>query len=103
MQHTTADDRQNLFTRDDTFFGVCEALGEDLRFNANWLRAALGVLLLWNPAAVLGTYAALGAVVLVTRLVAPNPRKPAAAARLEAPQAEAAQPQAQEEPVALAA
>ena len=31
---------QNLFTRDDTFFGICEGVGEDFGFNANWRRLA---------------------------------------------------------------
>lgn len=59
----------NLFTRDDTFFGVCEGLGEDLGFNANWLRALFAAGLLFNPVAVLATYAALGVVVLASRLI----------------------------------
>ena len=64
----------NLFMRDDTFLGVCEALGEDLGFDANILRVALGVGILWNPTAVVGTYAALAVLVVFTRLIAPNPR-----------------------------
>jgi phage shock protein PspC (stress-responsive transcriptional regulator) len=63
-----------VFNRPDTFFGVCEALGEDLRFNANILRVALAVPLIWYPAAMIGVYAALGLVVLASRLLFPNPR-----------------------------
>ncbi|HKR23723.1 MAG TPA: PspC domain-containing protein [Allosphingosinicella sp.] len=66
--------RQNLFMRDDTFFGVCEALGEDFGFNANYLRVALGVSLLLSPVAMIGAYAAGAVVVMFSRLVAPNPR-----------------------------
>ena len=69
----------NLFTRDDTMLGICEGLGEDLGFHPNWLRAALGAGLLWNPFAMIGIYLALGVVVLFTRLVMPNPRRAAAA------------------------
>lgn len=69
----------NLFTRDDTMLGICEGLGEDLGFNPNWLRAALGAGLVWNPFAMIGIYLGLGIVVLFTRLVMPNPRRRAAA------------------------
>ncbi len=64
----------NLFTRDDTFFGVCEALGQDLRFNPLPLRLALGIGVLWNPVVVLATYAALAVMVLASRLLFPAPR-----------------------------
>lgn len=66
--------QRSLFTRDDTFFGVCEALGEDLRIPANLLRVALAGLLFWNPAAAIGGYAAAGLLVLATRLLFPKPR-----------------------------
>lgn len=66
--------RQNLFMRDDTFFGVCEALGEDFGFNANYLRVALGVSLLISPVAMVGAYAAGAVIVVISRLLAPNPR-----------------------------
>jgi hypothetical protein len=39
----------NLFTRPDTFFGVCQGLGEDLRFHPNILRLALAGLFFWSP------------------------------------------------------
>ncbi|MFL6843829.1 MAG: PspC domain-containing protein [Allosphingosinicella sp.] len=69
----------NIFTRDDTLFGVCQALGEDLGFNPNWLRVALAATVLWNPVAVLGIYAALGILVVFTRWIAPTPRATAPA------------------------
>lgn len=72
-------DQPNLFTRDDTFFGVCQGLGEDLAFNPNYLRLALPVLLFFYPAAALGGYAAAGAIVLLSRLLFPAPRIEAAA------------------------
>lgn len=62
---------QSLFTRDDTFFGVCEAIGEDFGFDAMWLRMGLAVAFLLNPPAVIVLYAALGALVLVSRWVFP--------------------------------
>ena len=68
-----------LWARDHTLFGVCEALGEDFGFNPLFLRIPLAALLLWNPVAVVGTYVALGALVLLTRWLAPNPRVATAA------------------------
>lgn len=69
----------NLFTRDDTMFGVCEALGEDLGFHPNFLRVTLAVLLLWNPTVVIAAYAGAAVVVLATRLIWPNRRQREAA------------------------
>ncbi|MFN3387708.1 MAG: PspC domain-containing protein [Allosphingosinicella sp.] len=63
----------NLITRDDTFFGVCEAIGEDFGFHANWLRLGLAVGLFFSPVAVIGGYFAAGILVLLSRLIAPNP------------------------------
>ena len=68
----------SLIARDDTILGICEALGEDFGFNPLWLRVAFAVTLLINPVAVVATYFACGAVVLLTRMIAPNPRRPAA-------------------------
>lgn len=79
----------NLLMRDDTFFGVCEAIGEDFGFNSNWLRLAFGVSLLWNPTVVVGAYLALGVLVAFSRLVVRNP-KAAPATPAEAAAAEPA-------------
>jgi phage shock protein PspC (stress-responsive transcriptional regulator) len=68
----------NLFTRDDTFFGVCEALGEDFGFHPNLLRLPLGVLVLWNPVVILSGYFAAGILVMLTRRLYPNARRTAA-------------------------
>jgi len=93
----------NLLFRGDTFLGVCEALGEDFRFNPFYLRAALGIGLIWNPLAVVGTYLGLGAIVAFSRLVAPNPRPAFAAASAGEPAlAETAAPQAGNDEEALA-
>lgn len=64
----------NVFTRDDTFFGVCQAIGEDFGFNPNWLRAALGVLLIWTPVATVAAYLTAGIVIALIRWIVPNPR-----------------------------
>ena len=56
-----------VFARHDTFFGVCEGVGQDLGFNPNFLRLIFAVALLASPKAVLITYLTLGAVVFLTR------------------------------------
>ena len=73
----------SIFARDDTMFGVCEALGEDLGISANLLRMALALSLFWNPFATAAIYAGCGVLVFVLRWLVPNP--PVAAP--EAPQA----------------
>lgn len=70
----------NLLARDDTFFGVCQGLGEDLGFNPLYLRIVFAILVLVNPLAALGGYVGAGVLVLLSRLIFPNPR-PAAAPR----------------------
>ena len=91
----------NLFTRDDTFFGVCEGLGQDFGIHPNFLRVALAGALFWNPPMAGAAYVAAGVVVLVSRLLVPEPKP------IEAPApaiASAAAAVAEEhEPVALAA
>lgn len=94
--------QENLFTRDDTMFGVCEAIGEDFGFNPMWLRLTLGVLLLWNPVAVAAFYGAAALLVLASRLIFPNPRRAAAADTDEAAPADAVAP-AEAEPLPIAA
>lgn len=82
----------NLLTRDDTFFGVCEAIGEDFGFHANWLRLGLAVALFFSPTAVIGGYFAAGILVALSRWIAPNPAMPEADTGAGAARAEAAQP-----------
>lgn len=97
------DVQTNLIARDDTFFGVCQGLGEDLGIHPNLIRLALAVLLFWNPVAVLAGYAAAGLLVALSRWLVPNPRL-AAAAQCEAegaPEgAEAGEPEQQQLPLA---
>ncbi|MFN3727069.1 MAG: PspC domain-containing protein [Allosphingosinicella sp.] len=64
----------NLLLRDDTFFGVCQGIGEDLGFNPNILRVAFAPLLFFSWQAAIGLYIGLGLLVLTTRLIAPNPK-----------------------------
>ena len=77
----------NLLTREDTLFGVCQALGDDFGFNPLYLRVTLAVALIPAPVAVLSFYAIAAVAVLVSRLIVREPRPVAAAA--EAPAAPA--------------
>ena len=63
----------NLLARDDTFLGICEAIGEDFGFHANWLRVGLAVGTFFNPVAAIAAYLAAGVVVGLSRLLVPNP------------------------------
>src|SRR4051812_26199740 len=60
--------------RSHTIFGVCEAIGEDFGFNPVLLRAPLAAIVLYSPLIAIGAYFALGAVVLLSRLVFPQPK-----------------------------
>jgi phage shock protein C len=71
---TTDRNQPVFFGRADTLLGICESVGQDLGFNPNWLRAGFGLVLVLNPVAVIASYFALGALVLVTRLLAPAPK-----------------------------
>ena len=61
-----------LVGRNDTILGVCEAIGQDFGFHPNWLRVTLASLVYFAPVAVIGGYVALGAVVAISRWVAPD-------------------------------
>ena len=63
----------SLLYRSDTLFGVCEAIGQDFGFNANYLRIAFAAPLLFSPAAAFAAYALAGAIVLLSRYAFPNP------------------------------
>jgi phage shock protein PspC (stress-responsive transcriptional regulator) len=63
--------------RADTILGVCEAVGQDLGFNPNFLRIPFAALILWNPPVIIGSYLGLGAVVALSRWLFPA-AKPAA-------------------------
>lgn len=89
-----------LIARDDTFFGVCQGLGEDLGFSPQWLRIAFALLLFWNPLAAVGGYAAAGLVVLLSRLIAPAPRTASVEAEAPADQDRADSEQADPLPIA---
>lgn len=67
MQNETT----NLFRRRDTFFGICEAVGQDFGFNPLYLRLAFIAPLFFFPAQTFAAYFALGLVVLASRLIFP--------------------------------
>jgi phage shock protein PspC (stress-responsive transcriptional regulator) len=66
------DNQVALPLRSHTILGVCEAIGEDFGFNPVFLRIPLAASVIWNPMIAIGTYFALGAVVLVSRLLFPK-------------------------------
>lgn len=79
-------DQTNLLTRDDTFFGVCQGLGEDLGISGNWFRLALALTLFFSPTGAVLAYVAGGVVVFTTRMLAPVPSVDAPArVEVEAP------------------
>ena len=61
----------NLFRRRDTFFGICEAVGQDFGFNPLYLRLAFIAPLFFFPAQTFAAYFGLGIVVLASRLIFP--------------------------------
>lgn len=69
----------STFDRSDTLLGICEAIGQDLGFDAQWLRIALAVGVFWSPVAMIALYAALGVAVWVARAV--TPARPGVAVR----------------------
>jgi phage shock protein PspC (stress-responsive transcriptional regulator) len=58
--------------RSHTILGVCEAVGEDFGFNPVLLRIPFAAMVIWSPLAAIGGYFALGAIVLVSRLLFPS-------------------------------
>ncbi|WP_242446201.1 PspC domain-containing protein [Sphingopyxis lindanitolerans] len=75
--HQEKDDKMdnettNLFRRRDTFFGICEAVGQDFGFNPLWLRLAFIAPLFVFPVQTFIAYFALGVLVLLSRALFPN-------------------------------
>ena len=63
--------KPNLFTRDDTFLGICQGLGEDLRVNPDLFRVAIIPALFFFPLQTLAAYFGAGVVVFLSRLIFP--------------------------------
>ena len=91
----------NLLLRNDTFLGVCEGLGQDFGFHANWLRVAFAASFYFSPVIVVGTYFGLGLAVAVSRFVYSDRHTPTVPA--EQPQLVASQDAADEERLQIAA
>jgi phage shock protein C len=71
-QQSVAEDRSvALPLRSDTFLGVCEAIGQDLGINPNWIRLAFAPVILFSPLTALGAYLGLGAIVAGSRYFFP--------------------------------
>ncbi|MBO9582166.1 MAG: PspC domain-containing protein [Sphingobium sp.] len=64
--------RNSLSLRSDTMFGVCEALGQDFGVSANWFRVAFAFAVIYNLEYAVLAYAAVGALVLLSRLIYPS-------------------------------
>jgi phage shock protein C len=58
--------------RSHTILGVCEGIGEDFGFNPTFLRVPLAAMVVYSPMIAIGTYLALGLVVLASRLIFPK-------------------------------
>jgi phage shock protein PspC (stress-responsive transcriptional regulator) len=69
--------------RSHTIFGVCEAIGEDFGFNPVLLRIPFAASVLWSPMIAIGAYFAVGAVVLLSRLLFPKKEIEAPAAEVK--------------------
>lgn len=68
------EDKVALPLRAHTIFGVCEAIGEDFGFNPTFLRVPFAASVLISPTWAIGSYFALGLVVLASRLLFPKPK-----------------------------
>ena len=89
MSNPTASHKDQTMTnstplplRNDTILGVCEAIGQDFGFNANWLRLAFIAPIFFAPVATGAAYLGLGVVVAATRLLVRD--KPASEQIVEA-------------------
>lgn len=64
--------RDNVFMRNDTFLGACQALGDDLGFNPDFLRVPLGAGIMIAPLWMAGIYLSLCVLVFVSRTFFPD-------------------------------
>lgn len=69
-----SDKRPNLFTRDDTFFGVCQGIGEDLGISPDLVRLAFVPFLFFAPFVAIATYFAFGLVVFAVHMLIREPK-----------------------------
>ena len=64
--------RSNVAFRNDTILGVCEAIGNDVGFNPNFLRVPLAAGIIFAPALMIGIYLALGMLAFASRTFMPD-------------------------------
>jgi phage shock protein PspC (stress-responsive transcriptional regulator) len=64
---------RSILVRDDTLLGFCHAIAQDFGFNPLYLRILFAAVLFWTPMGAFGGYAAAGALVAVSRWLAPDP------------------------------
>jgi len=87
--------------RSHTILGVCEAVGEDFGFNPIFLRVPFAASVIISPTWAIGTYLALGLIVLATRLLFPKAKE---GARTDiVPEAETSAPANEQRELAKAA
>lgn len=67
----------NASTPKHEIFGVCRRLGEDFGFHPNILRVALAVGLVWSIEGVAIAYLTMAAIVIASRIFAPEPKQKA--------------------------
>ena len=72
IQGDVTSEKVALPLRSDTFLGVCEAIGQDLGINPNWLRVAFGPFIMLSPMITIAFYLGLGAVVALSRWLFPR-------------------------------
>jgi phage shock protein C len=63
----------NIFKRDDTLFGICEGLGQDLGVNPLWIRLAFLPVFFIFPMPTIAAYLTIGLLVLLSRTIFPAP------------------------------
>jgi phage shock protein C len=70
----------NVFLRNDTIFGACQAIGDDFGFNPNYIRVPLAAAMLASPLGAIAFYVGLSVLVLASRLLFRSKEVPASAA-----------------------
>jgi phage shock protein C len=69
----------NVFLRNDTIFGACQAIGDDFGFNPNYIRVPLAAAMLASPMGAIAFYLGLSVLVLASRMLFRSKEAPATA------------------------
>ena len=64
--------RDNVFMRNDTIFGACRSLGQDLGFNPMFVRVPLAAGIMFAPLWMIGIYLSLCVLVFAIRTLFPD-------------------------------